>query len=484
MSDATSPQFRDIPFDLDAESDPKRTRVSAPPPDDSKDTATNYALGPIGASEMSQLEWSLSAASEPTGETIEQFQIAGQIACGGMGVIYRGWDSQIGRSIALKVLHEAHRNRPDLRQRFVDEARITGRLQHPGIAPIFHMGNLADDRPYFVMRLLHGHTLAELLAQRTHRLDDLPKYLKIFEQVCQAMAYAHVEGIIHLDLKPSNIMVAAFGVVKVMDWGLARALPRGTALFNECSTASNSCQMEWTSRRGNVFGTPSYMPAEQARGETERLDERADVFGLGAILCEILTGAPPYTGKDAKQVYKRSASADLAEAFDRLQHCGADAEIIMLAQDCLAPEREQRPNDALQVVLRLTSYLEASMRRAERDYVRFFELSPDLFCIADFDGRFRRVNINFSRVLGYSIEEFSNKPFLDWIHPDDREITKAETTRLSQGFPVVHFLNRFRDVNGKYRWFDWTAKPITEEHLIFAVARDVTDWVDERGKAK
>ncbi len=485
MSDAQRPQFEETPFTWDADSDPKRTRVSSPPANAPKDTDTgSYSLGPIGPSEMSQLEWSLTAASEPTGEVIEQFQIAGQIACGGMGVIYRGWDSQIGRSIALKVLHEAHRNRPDLRQRFVDEARITGRLQHPGIAPIFHMGNLADDRPYFVMRLLHGHTLAELLAQRVHRLDDLPKYLKIFEQVCQAMAYAHVEGVIHLDLKPANIMVAAFGVVKVMDWGLARALPRGTALFNECSTASNSCQVEWTSRRGNVFGTPSYMPAEQARGEVDRLDERADVFGLGAILCEILTGSPPYTGKDAKQVYKRSASADLAEAFYRLQHCGADAEIIMLAQDCLAPEREQRPNDALQVVLRLTSYLEASMRRAERDYVRFFELSPDLFCIADFDGRFRRVNVNFSRVLGYSTEEFNNKPFLDWVHPEDRENTKAETTRLSQGFPVVHFMNRFRDVSGKYRWFDWTAKPITEEHLIFAVARDVTDWVDERGKAK
>lgn len=480
MSNAPQPEFDDSPL---AANDPRLTRVSPPPSTDPKDTATNYSIGPSEASERSQLEWSLAAVSEPTGETIEQFQIAGQIACGGMGVIYRGWDSQIGRSIAVKVLHEAHRGRPDLRQRFVDEARITGRLQHPGIAPIFHMGNLPDERPYFVMRLLHGHTLAELLAQRTHLLDDLPKFLKIFEQVCQAMAYAHVEGVIHLDLKPSNIMVAAFGVVKVMDWGLARALPRGRALFNECSTGS-SCQVDWTTRRGNVFGTPSYMPAEQARGEVDRLDERADVFGLGAILCEILTGEPPYTGKDAKHVYRRSAIADLSEAFDRLQHCGADAEIIMLAQDCLAPERDQRPQDALQVALRLTAYLESSMRRAERDYVRFFELSPDLFCIADFEGRFRRVNVNFSRVLGYSVEEFVNRPFLELVHPDDRERTKAETTRLSQGLSAVHFLNRFRDSAGKYRWFDWTAKPITEEHLIFAVARDVTDWVDEGGKAK
>jgi PAS domain S-box-containing protein len=485
MSDGPMPQFDETPYAPEVERDPRRTRVSAPPPSDPKDTKTNFTLhlpGGPDSSEMAQLEWSLTAASEPTGEKIEQFQIAGQIACGGMGIIYRGWDSQIGRSIAVKVLHEAHRGRPDLKQRFVDEARITGRLQHPGIAPIFHMGNLPDERPYFVMRLLHGHTLAELLAQRSHRHEDLPKHIKIFEQVCQAMAYAHVEGVIHLDLKPSNIMVAAFGVVKVMDWGLARALPRGKALFNECSSSSDTCEVDWSTRRGSVFGTPSYMPAEQARGEVDKLDERADVFGLGAILCEILTGAPPYTGKDAKHVYKRSASADLSEAFDRLQHCGADAELIMLAQDCLAPERENRPQDALQVAIRLTSYLEASIRRAEKDYVRFFELSPDLFCIADFDGRFRRVNVNFSRVLGYSVEEFVFKPFLDLVHPEDRERTKAETARLAQGLPVVHFLNRLRDVNGGYRWFDWTAKPITEEQLIFAVARDVTDWVEERGK--
>lgn len=481
MSEAPGPQFEETPLMSGSDVDPRRTRVSPPPSSNPRDTKTSLGMGPSDLSEMTQLEWSLTAASEPTGETIEQFQVAGQIACGGMGVIYRGWDKQIGRSIALKVLHEAHRNRPDLRQRFVDEARITGRLQHPGIAPIFHMGNLPDERPYFVMRLLHGHTLAELLAQRTHLLEDLPKYLKIFEQVCQALAYAHVEGVIHLDLKPSNIMVAAFGVVKVMDWGLARALPRGQALFKECSTASSSCQVDWTSRRGNVFGTPSYMPAEQARGEVDRLDERADVFGLGAILCEILTGEPPYTGKDAKEVYKRSASADLSEAFDRLQHCGADSELIMLAQDCLAPKRDQRPHDALQVALRLTSYLESSIRRAERDYVRFFELSPDLFCIADFDGRFRRVNVNFSRVLGYPAEEFAFKPFLEFVHPDDRQSTKAETARLAQGLPVVHFLNRLRDAEGNYRWFDWKAQPIKEEQLIFAVARDVTDWVEDRG---
>lgn len=482
MSDAPAPQFEDTPFVSDPDADPRRTRVSPPPAANPKDTKTSFGMGRGEVSEMAQLEWSLTAASEPTGETIEQFQIAGQIACGGMGVIYRGWDKQIGRSIALKVLHEAHRNRPDLRQRFVDEARITGRLQHPGIAPIFHMGNLPDERPYFVMRLLHGHTLAELLMQRTHLHDDLPKYLKIFEQVCQAMAYAHVEGVIHLDLKPSNIMVAAFGVVKVMDWGLARALPRGQALFKECNTASATCQVDWTTRRGHVFGTPSYMPAEQARGEIDRLDERADVFGLGAILCEILTGEPPFTGKDAKQVYKRSASADLSEAFDRLQHCGADSELVMLAQDCLAPERDKRPQDALQVALRLTNYLESSMRRAERDYVRFFELSSDLFCIADFDGRFRRVNVNFSRVLGYPAEDFAFQPFLDWVHPEDRQKTKAETARLNHGLPVVNFMNRLRAANGDYRWFDWKAQPIKEEQLIFAVARDVTDWVERRGE--
>jgi serine/threonine-protein kinase len=177
-------------------------------------------------------------------------------------------------------------------------------------------------------------------------------------------------------------------------------------------------------------------------------------------------------------VYARAARGDLTDAFARLDACPAPRELVALAKACLAPEPDARPRDARQVAAALTAYIEAELRRAERDLVRFFELSPDLFCIAGLDGYFRRVNPNFTRVLGYPPEELISRPFVDFVHPDDRAGTIAETEKLARGLPCVYFRNRYRDVTGGYRWFEWTAQSVPDEGVVFAVARDVTDRVE------
>jgi serine/threonine-protein kinase len=237
-----------------------------------------------------------------------RYQLHGEIARGGMGAILKGRDVDLGRDIAVKVLLEMHQGRAELLQRFVEEAQINGQLQHPGIVPIYALGQFPDKRPYFTMKLVKGQTLAKQLeARQTASASDLPHFLKVFEQICQTLAYAHARGVIHRDLKPSNIMVGAFGEVQVMDWGLAKVLEEGgvadearTRLRQEVSvirtrrsegSASTSMPGSQT-QAGSVLGTPAYMAPEQARGEVELVDERADVFGLGAILCEILTGQP------------------------------------------------------------------------------------------------------------------------------------------------------------------------------------------------
>ena len=160
------------------------------------------------------------------------------------------------------------------------------------------------------MKLVKGRTLAALLAERPGPETDLPRFLSIFEQVCQTVAYAHARRVIHRDLKPANVMVGSFGEVQVMDWGLAKVLPEG-GIADEARAAgqwqetvimtvrSGPAGSGGESQAGSVLGTPAYMAPEQARGEIERVDERADVFGLGAILCEILTGRPPFVGLDA-----------------------------------------------------------------------------------------------------------------------------------------------------------------------------------------
>jgi serine/threonine-protein kinase len=179
--------------------------------------------------------------------------------------------------------------------------------------------------------------------------------------------------VIHRDLKPSNIMVGSFGEVQVMDWGLAKVLSEG-GVADEArgesahetvimTVRSGSAGSGSESQAGSVLGTPAYMAPEQARGEIERVDERADVFGLGAILCEILTGRPPFVGTSREEIRAQAARGDLVDALDRLEASGADADLIDLVRDCLAPERDRRPRNACGVARRLTGYLAEVQQR-------------------------------------------------------------------------------------------------------------------------
>jgi serine/threonine protein kinase len=168
-----------------------------------------------------------SSEAPATQDLIGRYRIDGEIARGGMGAILKGRDSDLGRDIAIKVLLEMHQGRTELLQRFEEEAQIGGQLQHPGIVPVYELGVFSDKRPYFTMKLVRGRTLASLLAERRDPAQDRPRFLKMFEQVCQTLAYAHARGVIHRDLKPLNIMVGSFGEVQVMDWGLAKVLAQG-----------------------------------------------------------------------------------------------------------------------------------------------------------------------------------------------------------------------------------------------------------------
>ncbi len=156
-----------------------------------------------------------------------RFLIQGEIAHGGMGAVFRAHDPVLNRLLAIKVLREDYRSLPAMSQRFGEEARLTGQLQHPGIPPVFEIGVLKDGRPFFAMKLIEGRTLSELFKGRSSPSEDLPRFLGIFKLICQTMAYAHSRGVMHRDLKPQNIMVGAFGEVQVMDWGLAKV--RGSA---------------------------------------------------------------------------------------------------------------------------------------------------------------------------------------------------------------------------------------------------------------
>ncbi len=307
--------------------------------------------------------------SEPSESkaTARRLHIFGEIARGGMGSVLKGRDPDLGRDLAIKVLRDDLRGQPEMVSRFVEEAQIAGQLQHPGVIPVYEMGQFSDDRPFFSMKLVKGHTLSALLSERESLSADRARLLGIFEHITQTVAYAHSRGVIHRDLKPSNVMVGNFGEVLLMDWGLAKLLSRGGVVDDARATkkrdietviaTARSLSDSDLSQAGSVLGTPSYMAPEQARGEIESLDERSDVFSLGSILCEILTGEPAVVGSTSAERLRRTARGDFSETLARLDACDADAELKALCVRCLAPEQGDRPRDAGHVSEAFTAYL-------------------------------------------------------------------------------------------------------------------------------
>jgi WD40 repeat protein len=302
-----------------------------------------------------------SAADLPA--KIGRYRLEGQITVSGMARIVRVRDQDFERPLAMKI---PLARGDEVEMRFVREARITGALQHPGIPPVHSWGRLNDGRPYFVMKLIQGSNLCELLKERTSPAEDLPRFIGIFEQICQTVGYAHACGVIHRDLKPANVMVGKFGEVQVLDWGLAKVLDTAVTEFlhvhldQYAGTPATLCDPAATddsTRAGRIMGTWPYISPEAARGMA--VDERSDVFGLGGILCEILTGQPPFTGSDAPS---KARSANLAEAEARLASTGADPELVQLARSCLTPSKAERPEDGAAVAAAVAAY-QAELKR-------------------------------------------------------------------------------------------------------------------------
>jgi serine/threonine protein kinase/Leucine-rich repeat (LRR) protein len=284
----------------------------------------------------------------------KRYAIGSELARGGMGAILDARQNATQRTVAMKVMLGSGDEGDVLR--FIEEAQVTAQLDHPNIVPIYELGVDEQDQLFYTMKLVRGITLKKVLelleqgVEATVKKYPLPALLTVFQKVCDAVAFAHSKGVIHRDLKPENIMLGDFGSVLVMDWGLAKVL--GTQASSVSGAQAGSLQRSFvmsaranvpdsgSTMSGTIMGTPQYMAPEQARGEVETLDARADIYALGAILFHVLHLRPGVTGEDAMEIVGKVERGEIA--WDAKRHPRIPESLLAVCRKALALDRAQR----------------------------------------------------------------------------------------------------------------------------------------------
>jgi serine/threonine protein kinase/formylglycine-generating enzyme required for sulfatase activity len=316
-----------------------------------------------------------------------RYSIGEEIARGGMGAIYRAWDQDLRRSLAMKVmlqhtLRKSSENSSRL-ARFLEEAQITGQLDHPGIVPVHELGMDEKGQVYFTMRLVRGENLRAIF-ERVHSETEaewtLGRALGVIVRVCETLAFAHRKGVIHRDLKPSNIMVGRFGETYVMDWGLAKVVghadlhdlrprsetPSMSAVRTERSSDPESSDAPLITMDGDIVGTPSYMSPEQASGRVEEIDTRSDVYSVGAMLYHLLTNQRPYMRKDERASAYTILNAVRTGPPTPIEKIKPEtpAELLAICEKAMHRDPKQRYQDVLAMAEDLRAFIEGRVVRA------------------------------------------------------------------------------------------------------------------------
>ncbi|MFC1495690.1 serine/threonine-protein kinase, partial [Thermodesulfobacteriota bacterium] len=295
------------------------------------------------------------------------------IGLGGMGAILETLDQDVRRKVAMKVLLDDHKENISAIKRFLEEAQITGQLEHPNVVPIYEIGIDDDSRAYFTMKLVKGDTLESVIDKI---VDDengfreeysLGIMLQVFMKVCDGIGYAHSKGVLHRDLKPENIMLGDFGEVLVMDWGISKILGKEEIYSKDPDSSILEKEDDFRTVEGSIMGTPSYMPPEQASGEVSGFDERLDIFALGAILYKILTYHAPYEEGTIQDKLYQAQIGDIVPPNIRAPKNNIPAELSAVCMKAMAPDKEDRYPSVADLKNDIQLYLDGKSVSAKKD---------------------------------------------------------------------------------------------------------------------
>ncbi|TWU00712.1 Serine/threonine-protein kinase PknD [Botrimarina colliarenosi] len=403
---------------------------------------------------------------------------------GGIGQVWRAQDTLLGREVALKELLPELRGSRRHRERFFREARVAAQLNHPGTAPVYEYRE-EGGRCYYTMRFYSGRTLTEAIRQAHKvRADENPNesfkhlfpLLEQFLAVCDTIAYAHSKGIVHRDLKGENIVLGEYGEVTVIDWGLAKSIAgrTGGVTLNR-DKDSNSPTID-----GERLGTPGYMAPEQARGDLAAIDEQTDVYGLAAVLYEVLAARAPFSGETANEVMHRVETKPPVRPSALFPDTPDDLEAICLKG--LSKRKEDRHASAIELRDAVRDWLthQLKQRHEQERQAKFFSLSHDLFLAVDERGHITQVNPAYSRFFGFDPLGSPGKHYAERIHPDDRERAAAMLDQLRLGVSQKDTVIRTEDANGVYRAVSWTMTRVPCEPTIYAVGRPLDEESERR----
>ncbi|MCR4316070.1 MAG: SUMF1/EgtB/PvdO family nonheme iron enzyme [Planctomycetes bacterium] len=308
----------------------------------------------------------------------KKYELVGRIGAGGMSSIVKVEDRDLMRVLAMKLLIEGNKASVNRVSRFQAEAQVTAQLDHPNIVPIHDLGIDSKGRPFFTMKLVSGLSLLDVVERMQDGDEELAKrfsqrrFLGVLLQVCNAISFSHARGVIHRDLKNSNVMVGDYGEVYVMDWGLAKVLGRageGTATTEDSNYVLTNRQTKDArkSKDGIIAGTPSYMSPEQALGKNDEVDERTDVYSLGGMLYEYLTGTPPFLGDDPKKVMLDVVEKEIEPPGVRNPKAKVPAELSAITMKALSKDRELRYASVKDFAEDISSFLEGKSVSAKKD---------------------------------------------------------------------------------------------------------------------